>query len=59
VTPGTNAIPTVDLGTWRSDPRAVAAQVELCAGALGVPSGTPTSPATNPTWTFNINGTRR
>ena len=29
--------------------------LELCAGALGVPSGTLTSLATNPTWTFNIN----
>jgi isopenicillin N synthase-like dioxygenase len=29
--------------------------LELCAGALGVPSGTLTALATNPTWTFNIN----
>jgi isopenicillin N synthase-like dioxygenase len=29
--------------------------LELCAGALGVPTGTLTSLATNPTWTFNIN----
>jgi isopenicillin N synthase-like dioxygenase len=29
--------------------------LELCAGALGLPGGTLTSLATNPTWTFNIN----
>lgn len=40
-----NAIPTVDLDTWRTDPRR----------ALGLPAGTLTSLASNPTWMFNIN----
>ena len=35
--------------------RVANALLELCAGALGVPSGTLTALATNPTWTFNIN----
>jgi isopenicillin N synthase-like dioxygenase len=34
-TPGTNAIPTVDLGTWRSDPAAVAAQVDTALQRAG------------------------
>jgi isopenicillin N synthase-like dioxygenase len=34
-TPGTNAIPTVDLGTWRSDPTAVTAQVDTALQRAG------------------------
>ena len=29
---GANAIPTIDLGTWRTDPASLAAQVGMSSG---------------------------